>query len=97
MGRDEKQAPRPVGHTLDEKGRCCGRKPIFYKTRSGLQTQHDPHHFCTRCCAEFDGETGVQRTNWQWHAMGNGLLYHIPTLQTPVSYTHLTLPTTPYV
>lgn len=56
---------------LDERGRCCGRKPLFYKTKSGLRSQHDPHHFCCRCCAEF-GLDGKQRANWGYAVAGDG-------------------------
>ena len=43
---------------LDEKGRCCGRKPVVYK-RQG-------HRFCDRCCRNFDIITGYQIENWAW-------------------------------
>jgi len=41
---------------LDDKGRCCGRKPIVYKT---------PYfrYFCPRCDREYN-ENGVQECNW---------------------------------
>lgn len=43
---------------LDDKGRCCGRKPLVYK-------RPDHHLFCTRCDREFD-RLGNQRPNWAW-------------------------------
>lgn len=43
---------------LDEKGRCCGRKPIVYK--------RDHHLFCTRCNREFNPDTHEQIVNWAW-------------------------------
>ena len=46
-----------TGH-LDDKGRCCGIKPIVYK--------RDPHLFCHRCCRAFDPDTGSMIENWAW-------------------------------
>lgn len=43
---------------LDEKGRCCGKKPIFYK--------RPPRHFCPRCDRAYDAVTGEQIENWAW-------------------------------
>ena len=43
---------------LDEKGRCCGRKPIVYK--------RPPHKFCFRCDRSYSLETGEQIENWAW-------------------------------
>ena len=57
--------------SLDDKGRCCGRKPIVYK-REG-------HSFCPRCDRAFDLETGVQVENWMWRwspgSFVNGVKY----------------------
>ena len=50
---------------LDEKGRCCGRKPLVYK--------RPPHLFCCRCDREFTPE-GVHRANWAWVDDGHGNL-----------------------
>jgi hypothetical protein len=44
--------------TLDEKGRCCGRKPIVYK--------RPPRLFCCRCDAAFDTVSGKQIPNWAY-------------------------------
>ena len=42
--------------SLDDAGRCCGRKPMVYKR---------PHRlFCPRCDAEYKPETGRQQANW---------------------------------
>lgn len=51
---------RPVvaARSLDEKGRCCGRKPISYK--------RPPRLFCDRCHAAFSPETGRQVPNWAY-------------------------------
>jgi hypothetical protein len=47
--------------TLDDKGRCCGRKPIVYKR---------PHHFyCDRCDAAFDPSDGKQVPNWAYYKL----------------------------
>ena len=43
---------------LDEKGRCCGLKPLVYK--------RDRRRFCHRCDREFDIDTGEQVSNWAW-------------------------------
>lgn len=43
-------------HRLDDKGRCCGRKPIVYK--------RPPSLFCHRCDRSFDPATGTQKENW---------------------------------
>ena len=43
---------------LDEKGRCCGRKPLIYKC--------DSMHFCCRCDRAFNLESGEQVENWAW-------------------------------
>lgn len=43
---------------LDDKGRCCGRKPLEYK--------RDGHKFCPRCDRAYDIATGEQITNWAW-------------------------------
>ena len=46
---------------LDKKNRCCGKKPLDYKSgREG------PHKFCDRCDRAYDRETGEQIENWAW-------------------------------
>lgn len=47
---------------LDNKGRCCGRKPMVYK-------RPHPSLFCDRCHAAYDPATGEQIANWayRWH------------------------------
>jgi len=49
---------------LDEKGRCCGRKPLVYKRRQGLLNPSGL--FCCRCDRHFDPETGEQIENFAW-------------------------------
>jgi hypothetical protein len=50
---------------LDNKGRCCGRKPIVYK--------RNPHLFCCRCDRAFDLD-GNQIENWAWQRVPSGPL-----------------------
>lgn len=54
--RTEERMTEP--NKLDEKGRCCGRKPIVYR--------RPPQLFCSRCDRSFDVDTGLQRENWAW-------------------------------
>jgi hypothetical protein len=49
---------------LNDKGRCCGRKPIVYRGSN-------PRLFCCRCDREFDPATGDQRENWAWRKHEN--------------------------
>lgn len=49
---------------LDEKGRCCGRKPIDYKGTGS--SPEKPHKFCTRCDRAYDRITGEQIENWAY-------------------------------
>lgn len=51
--------------SLDDKGRCCGRKPIFYSGGNWRSPPQAPMHFCTRCSREF-GPDGQQRPNHSW-------------------------------
>lgn len=48
---------------LDEKGRCCGRKPVDYKGGAWNSPLH-PEKFCTRCNRAYDRVTGEQIDNW---------------------------------
>lgn len=50
---------------LDEKGRCCGRKPIDYKG-GGWNSPSRPQKFCPRCDRAYDRNTGEQIENWAW-------------------------------
>ena len=54
-----------VARLLDEKGRCCGRKPSVYR-------HPQPHLFCWRCDRVFDPETEAQIENWAWRRVGQG-------------------------
>lgn len=42
--------------TLDEKGRCCGRKPLTYK--------RERQRFCDRCCRSYHLYQNFQIDNW---------------------------------
>ena len=49
---------------LDNKGRCCGRKPLVYRGRNTTST--GPHRFCARCDRAYDLEENEQIPNWAW-------------------------------
>lgn len=49
--------------TLDEKGRCCGRKPLVYKSSF---RQGGPQKFCFKCDRAYDLKTDEQIENWAW-------------------------------
>lgn len=51
---------------MDEKGRCCGRQPLYYKGGSWRSPANAPMYFCTTCCREYDGGTKTQIPNWAW-------------------------------
>mgnify|MGYP001209491228 CR=1 FL=1 len=59
-----KEGEAMIASKLDN-GRCCGRKPIFYKGGSWRSPKQAPMHFCDRCHKEY-GPDGVQRENWAW-------------------------------
>ena len=44
---------------LDAKGRCCGRKPLVYKSPP-------PHRFCIRCDRAYHLIKNQQIENWAW-------------------------------
>jgi hypothetical protein len=56
--------------SLDEHGRCCGRKPLVYK-------RPDHHYFCAKCDAEFTPD-GKQRPNWAWLPHGENFVPKYP-------------------
>lgn len=58
---------------LDDKGRCCGRKPLVYK--------RPPHLFCDRCCASFDAVTGTQIENCAFAPSGGGFVFKMPHME----------------
>ena len=54
--------------TLDEKGRCCGRKPLTY--RSSRTNLIGPHRFCWSCDRAYHLTENRMIDNWAWHADG---------------------------
>ena len=54
---------------LDEKGRCCGRKPIVYK-------RPHFHYFCDRCDREFSAD-GSQYERWGYEKVGDWFKHRI--------------------
>ena len=59
--------------SLDAQGRCCGRKPIFYKTHRMAKSLKDPRHFCATCSAEYTPD-GQQRANFAWKSVPGGFV-----------------------
>lgn len=59
---------------FDNEGRCCGRKPLFYKGGSWRSPPGSPKYFCTRCFREF-GPDGKQRPNFAWQRTEDGTWY----------------------
>lgn len=48
---------------LDDKGRCCGRKPTPYKGRYAMG---GPHRVCLRCSRAYHLTENEQIPNWAW-------------------------------
>jgi hypothetical protein len=61
---------------LNDRGQCCGRKPLDYKT--GNFAPGGPHKFCDRCSRAFDRDTGEQIPNWAYQATEGGFLRRNP-------------------
>ena len=61
---------------LDEKGRCCGRKPLRYKRHGG--PDHPACRFCPRCDRAYSPETGEQIENWAYTRTADGWLVLFP-------------------
>jgi hypothetical protein len=61
----------PTMKHLDDRGRCCGRKPLVYKR---------PKHqfFCARCDAHFDPSTGIQIEGWAYPKVDGGFVRRFP-------------------
>lgn len=53
-----------VAAQLDERGRCCGRKPLTYK--------RERRRFCDRCNRSYDYYQGLQVDNWAWKRRTDG-------------------------
>ena len=56
--------------TLDERGRCCGRKPMVYK--SPISTSTGQHRYCPRCDRAYDLHENEQMPNWAWGRSADG-------------------------
>lgn len=63
---------RPIwpAATMDDLGRCCGRKPLIYK--------RDRYFFCTRCDRAYDLGTRRQINNWAWCEVDGGFVQQYP-------------------
>lgn len=57
---------------LNDKGRCCGRKPMVYKTRHDSFASVVPYKWCPRCGRSFDPATGLQVENSEWREFEDG-------------------------
>lgn len=64
---------KPILLSLDTKGRCCGRKPIFYKGGSWRSPVDAPLYHCCECSAEFWPD-GHQRANFAWEEVAEGFV-----------------------
>jgi hypothetical protein len=56
--------------TLDDKGRCCGRKPLVYK-RSPAAGE-PPQRFCFRCDRAYHLIENRQIANWAYEQTTDG-------------------------
>lgn len=57
----------PTVKQLNERGQCCGRKPLVYK-------RPDHQLFCARCDANFDPTTCEQIENWAYAKVNGGFV-----------------------
>lgn len=55
---------------LDDKGRCCGRKPMRYVGRYAIG---GPHRYCPRCDRAYDIDENEQISNWAWKPNAKGI------------------------
>ena len=63
---------------MNEKGQCCGRKPLVYK--------RDGHYFCIRCDRAYRIDTRQQINNWAWKFEGGQWHHKEHGLWVPVAY-----------
>lgn len=63
-----KRDPRSASVLLADNGRCCGRKPLVYK--SAWSTSTGPHRYCPRCDRAYHLEENEQIPNWAWKLVG---------------------------
>jgi hypothetical protein len=57
---------------LDDKGRCCGRKPLVYKRFQSAG--HPAGRFCVRCDRCYDLQSGDQIPNWAYGRVEGGFI-----------------------
>ena len=71
------QAQPEAPRELDDKGRCCGRKPLIYKRDKRWSRTRDFHYFCCRCAREFNAD-GKQRQSFSWKLLADGQFLNQP-------------------
>lgn len=54
---------------LSPNGRCCGKKPIVYKTAH--YAPGGPQLYCDRCYRSYNLESREQISNWAWEKRGD--------------------------
>jgi hypothetical protein len=61
--------------SLDERGRCCGRKPILYRSNRdhGADMPGIGFHYCTRCDRSYSRGTLMQIADWAWKRNEQGV------------------------
>ena len=64
---------------LDDKGRCCGRKPLVYKRSRGWDQRPGPYRFCTICDRAYEFDRPEQIANWAYEACEGGFLRRNPS------------------
>jgi len=67
---DRTGAAGEVMASLDDKGRCCGRKPLLYKR--AWVTLYPAGWFCVLCDRAYDRDSGIQVENWAWRRTADG-------------------------
>jgi hypothetical protein len=48
---------------IDEKGRCCGRKPIIYKAGYAYNPLRWDYFYCDRCGNRYEAVSPFRRLN----------------------------------
>lgn len=64
MGESNYRGDLSAPMQLDDKGRCCGRKPLVYK--------RPEHRFCFRCNRAYHLIQNFQIDNWAWKRRADG-------------------------
>lgn len=57
---------------LGDDGRCCGRKPLVYRSDPLAGARCDPWRYCDRCHRAYSGAlgSGEQVESWGWERVG---------------------------